>query len=205
MKSSATILGRFVAIILILQTSSLPVKSQGNLVFNGNFEAGSTGWTLERGARVTGTPSRPGLAVFLASTNASPANEPTASQTVNSLMAASTYLVSGDYLAQKDRGGASPTNASFGVAINGTYLFQIASSPVGSWQSFSFTYTPNSSSALLSLSSQINGTGIEYYIDNIVIQVVPEPSSLALCLIGGIIATNRFFRRRAQSPHCQPS
>ena len=193
-----------IASIMLLLTQT--VVAQGNLVFNGGFEAGSTGWTLVRGAHVTGAASRPGLAVFLASTNASPANEPTASQTINSLIAATRYLVSGEYLVQKDRGGASPTNASFGVALNGAYLYQIAASPVGNWQSFSFFYTANSSSALLSLSSQINGTGVEYYIDNILIQAVPEPSSLALCLTGGLIAASQFIRRRKiQTRHLRRS
>ena len=189
---------------LTLLSAALPVFflsmifaiGQGNLVSNGNFEAGSNGWTLVRGATVTGAFGIHGLVGFLASSNSSPAMEPNASQVINGLLSGSTYLVSGEYEAEKNRGGASPTNASFGVALNGNYLFQIAASPVGNWQSFSFFYTANSSSALLSLSSQINGTGVEYSIDNIAMQVVPEPSSLALCLTGGIIAAHRFIRRR---------
>ncbi|MGI8965891.1 MAG: PEP-CTERM sorting domain-containing protein, partial [Limisphaerales bacterium] len=86
---------------------------------------------------------------------------------------------------------------SFGVAINGSYLFEVAASPNGSWKSFNFFYTATTSSALLSLSSQINGTGVEYGIDNISVQAVPEPSSLILLCCGGIfLAANRLRRSK---------
>ncbi|MGI8966931.1 MAG: hypothetical protein ACR2H1_12710, partial [Limisphaerales bacterium] len=87
----------------ILLLSVLSSRGQGNLVFNGNFESGSLGWTLARGAHITGG-NRPGLEVFLGSTNASPANEPTASQTISGLIPNITYTVSGEYHAGKDRG-----------------------------------------------------------------------------------------------------
>ena len=182
------------ALALLLLPQS--VAAQGNLVVNGTFESGSTGWTLTNGAIVAwGWGGDPGVACFLISSNESPANEPTASQAINGLLAGTSYIISGNYEVGKDRGGASPTNASFGVAIDDTFLFEVAASPNGRWQSFSFSYTAASSSVLLSLSSQINGTGVEYAIDNISMEAVPEPSSLWLIGIGGI-ARATFLRNR---------
>ena len=183
-------------VLMVLALSCLPLVAiaQGNLVVNGTFESGSTGWTLINGAIVAGA-GDPGIAGFLVSSNSSPANEPTASQAIGGLFAGTSYLISGNYEAGKDRGGASPTNASFGVAIDGTFLFEAVSQGNGDWQSFSFYYTAASSSVLLSLSSQINGTGVEYAIDNISMQAVPEPNSLYLIGIGGIMSA-MFFKNR---------
>lgn len=169
---------------------------QGNLVVNGNFEAGAQGWTFASGARVSGSTGGHGLVGFLASSNSLPSLQPTASQLINGLLPGTTYHVFGDYKAEKDRGGASSTNASFGIAFNGNYLFEITSTPVGDWQSFSFFYTANSFSAMLSLSSQINGTGVEYTIDNIQMQVVPEPSAWALASWGVLLFAARHRRRK---------
>ncbi len=174
----------------------IAARAQSTLVFNGDFESRSLGWTMVRGAHVSIAGGLHGLACFLASTNASPSTEPMASQSISGFQPGFTYLVSGDYWSRKDRGGNSPTNASFGVAFDGVYRLQIAAIPNGNWQSFSFLYTPSSISALLSLSSQINGTGVEYYIDNIVIQTVPEPSSAILLGLGGCWLIRHCRRRR---------
>jgi len=56
-----------------------------------------------------------------------------------------------------------------------------------SWQSFSFQYTTTATSALLSLSSQINGSDFTYRIDNIEMRGIPEPSSMGLLGIGGVL------------------
>ena len=115
------------ALILIAAVANL--EGQGNLVLNGDFEAGSQGWTLLRGGFAEAIGSGHGLVVFLGSTNEGPAGEPTASQSLTGLLPGATYLVSGDYEPEKDRGGASPTNASFGVAFDGIYAFEIAATP----------------------------------------------------------------------------
>ena len=172
---------------------------QGNLIFNGDFEAGSQGWTLIRGAKLVGG-GNPGRCIFLGSTNASPATEPTASQSITSLTPMAIYLVSGDYEAAKDRGGASPTNASFGVAFNGNYVFETAATPNGPWQHFSFLYSPAASSELLSLSSQLNGTGVEYFIDNLSMQIIPEPSAMVLLVLGGVLFGIGLFRKGLVTP-----
>jgi len=159
--------------------------AQSNLVFNGGFDTNGAGWTFVNGAHF-GWLGNPGYAVGLDG-EPSPSNDPTASQTINSLISGVDYIVSGDYQVAKDRGGGSPTDFSFGVAIDGSFLFEAVAPTNLNWQNFSFLYTATSSSAILSLSSQINGTGVSYVIDNIEMEAVPEPNTLSSILILGII------------------
>ena len=81
------------------------------------------------------------------------------------------------------------------MALDGIFLFETADPGNFNWQSFSFEYTATSSSALLGLSSKINGSDFVYAIDNIVMQEVPEPGSLWLMGIG-VLASTRFFKER---------
>jgi hypothetical protein len=46
------------------------------------------------------------------------------------------------------------------------------------------------------LSAQINGTDDSYFIDNISMEAVPEPNSLCLVGVGGIMSTMFFKNRR---------
>lgn len=186
------------ASILLFLHHSAP--AQGNLVFNGGFNTNAAGWTLSNGASWPWGVN-PSYAVGLDNISPSPFTDPTASQTINGLIPGTTYIVSGDYLMGKDRGGGSPTDPSFGVAIDGTFLFQAVAPGNVNWPQFSFNYTASASSALLSLSSQINGTGVSYIIDNIAVQVIPEPHPAPMLLLGlmiiGVFSRCRF---KASSP-----
>jgi hypothetical protein len=94
--------------------------------------------------------------------------------------------VSGDYLNQT-YGQGSPSDLSFGAAIDGILLFEAAAQPIkGNWRNFNFFYTATSTSAVLNLSAQINGTLITYGIDNLSMQPIPEPSAEMLLGLGGI-------------------
>jgi hypothetical protein len=196
---------------LTLSSFSQSATAQGNLVFNGGFDAGASGWIIVNtpgGFGYSSVGGNPGSCVLLDNTTPSPSTDPTASQTINSLTPGANYIVSGDYQKQKDRGATTTpaTDNSFGVAIDGAFLFE-AASPTSNdltWHSFDFLYTATSSSALLSLSSQINGTGVSYIIDNISLQAVPEPGSLYLIGLGGIIS-GIFFRSRGKTFHLRPS
>jgi hypothetical protein len=198
MKSQITMKASIVLTALALLLLPRLATAQGNLIFNGGFDSSAAGWTLTNGASWP-LLGNPGNAVGLDNLSPSPSTDPTASQTINSLTPGILYSVSGDYQKQKDRGAITTpsTDNSFGVAIDGTFLFEAASSTNTdlTWYSFNFFYTATSSSALLSLSSQINGTGVSYAIDNISMQAVPEPSSLCLIGAGGIISA-MFFRNR---------
>ena len=117
---------------------------------------------------------------------------PAISQTINGLIFGSSYIVSGDY----EYISGSSTDPSFGVALDGVYLFETAVPADLNWHSFSFDYTATSASTLLSLSSQLNGTGVSYGIDNISVEAIPEPSELALATLAGFLLG---FRRRKKS------
>jgi hypothetical protein len=178
MKSYRVILKLNMVVLPILILSLFPqfVAAQGNLVVNGGFDTSAAGWTINPGSS------------FYNSKNGNPSGDVvlegltgTASQTINSLNPGIIYNVSGDY---QDIDGGSLANYSFGVALNGVYFFEAIAPTNSNWYSFNFEYTAVSSSAVLSL-SQINGMGITYSIDNISMQAVPEPSSIALIFLGG--------------------
>jgi hypothetical protein len=169
---------------------------QGNLVVNGTFDTDALGWSFMNGNSYFdikgGNP--PGSVVLDEFTPSG--SDPTISQTVGSLSTAETYVVTGEYRRFTDRGTGLPTELSFGVAIDGIFLFESADPQDLDWHTFSFLYTANAPSALLSLSAQRNGTGVAYSIDNIVIQV-PEPSSLGLLGLGAAAYSILARRRRS--------
>ena len=169
--------------------------AQGNLVVNGGFDTDTSGWTITNVSEGGGYLSffgNPSGSVYLY--NPSSPHSPGASQTITSLTPGAIYSVSGDY--QKGPGKDVADN-SFGVALDGIFLFETAVPADFNWHGFSFDYTATSTSAFLSLSAQINGTDYAYFIDNISMEAVPEPSSLWLIGIGGI-ASAMFLRYRGK-------
>ena len=118
-----------------------------------------------------------------------------ASQEINSLAPGQLYIVSGDY----QRGlGKNTTVNTFGVALDSIFLFETAVPTDSNWHGFSFDYTATSTSALLSLEAQINGVEYSYAIDNIAMYAVPEPNSLCLMGVGGMMSA-LFFRHRRKA------
>ena len=159
------------------------VKAQGNLVVNGGFNTDASGWmtTNEFGFGYVSDKGDPGGYFFLYSSSSS--LTPTISQTISNLIPGSSYIVSGNYMQVM----GSSENPSFGVALNGSYLFETAEPPNSNWYGFSLDYVATSVNALLNLSSQLNGTGVSYGIDNISMKLVPEPSDSWLLLLGGVV------------------
>ena len=88
------------------------------------------------------------------------------------------------------------TDSGFGVALDGDYLFETTALTNYNWYNFIFDYTATSTSALLSLSTLIGEKGNGYTIDNIAMYAVPEPSSLCLIGLGGILSAMLFRKRR---------
>jgi hypothetical protein len=176
------------------------VNAQGSLVFNGGFDTNASGWTLQNlslGGGYEATKGNPPGDVALDATP-SPPLEPTASQLIAGLIPGSTYLVSGDYRNIANRGGGSATDPSFGVAVDGVFFFQgFPQTNNSNWRTFSFFYDATSTSATLSLSAQINGTGVSYAVDNVGM-FVPEPGAVSLGLVAGIGAV-MFSRKRTAS------
>ncbi len=172
-------------------------SGQGNLVFNGGFDTSAAGWAITNvslGGGYESTKGNPPGDVVLDATPSS-STDPTISQTINGLTVGAIYVVSGDYRYITDRGGAQ-TGFSFGVAINSVFLFEATQQTTNPWENFSFLYPANSSSAVLSLAAQRNGTGFTFAIDNIAFQAIPEPSSLALLSCGGLMLATRLLRVR---------
>lgn len=160
--------------------------SQGNLVFNGDFKNNADGWIITNCLFGGFQPTKGNPAGSVALDNLSPSSstDPTMSQTINGLTPGIIYVISGDFSAITDRGGVS-SGFSFGVAIDGIFLFEAAAQLPGSLQQFNFVYTATSVNALLSLSAQRNGTGVTYEVDNIAMYAIPEPSILSLLFLGG--------------------
>jgi hypothetical protein len=199
MKSHAIIIKKTRLIFFTIWISSCFQElalAQGNLVVNGSFDTNASDWIITNVSGLGGYQSNfgnPAGSVALYNAALSSNNIPTASQEINSLTPGSLYIVSGDYLG----GGKDTTHISFEVTLNNIVFFETAAPPDSfDWNSFIFYYTATSTSALLSLSAQINGTDYSYNIDNISIHAVPEPSAWSLILLGGGVSF--YVRTRKQ-------
>jgi hypothetical protein len=168
--------------------------AQGSFVVNGGFDTDASSWTLTNGAYFTGAGGNPGGGIVL---NPPSSTAPTISQTINGLTPGTFYTVSGDYMGDLVGKNIITTN-SLGVALDGVFLFETVAPTNFNWYSFNFEYLATSTSALLSLSSQLNGTGASYLIDNISMYAVPEPDSLCLIGIGGVVGALFTIRHRSR-------
>jgi hypothetical protein len=168
--------------VFILGLVAQIIQAQGNLVFDGGFDVDASGWTITNGGPgYDSTKGDPGGWVILESQNPTPTSpSPTISQAINDLVPGQPYTVSGDFQKVYDPSGGTITGLSFGVAIDGIYLFEASDPQNFNWQSFSFSYTTTTSGAVLSLSSQLNGAEVSYGIDNIGIFALREPSAKIL-------------------------
>jgi hypothetical protein len=139
-----------------------PAAAQGNLVTNGGFDTGVSGWTTNASSGYyESLKGNPGGCFTLFSS---------ISQNIAGLIPGSHYVISGSYDIEGGSIGISP---SFGVAIDGTFLFEAAPHDY-SWHDFAFSYRAASSAAVLSVVAQINGAANVYRIDNIAMQPAPS-------------------------------
>jgi hypothetical protein len=189
----------FVVLMALLFISfSNWADAQGNFVFNGGFDTDASGWTINNGLSFYNAKNGNPPGDFVLDDISPSSTDPTVSQIINGLTPGTSYIVSGDYLLSIDRGGGSPTEPSFGVSIENTLLFGTIAPTDFNWHSFNFLYSATSTSAVLSLSSQMNGTGFSYSVDNISMQAVPEPSAYALLGLGLLaLARRRFYQRHS--------
>ncbi len=104
--------------------------------------------------------------------------DPMLSQTITGLTPGAIYEVTGDYSEGIIPKNTGSTNA-FGVAIDGTFLFEVPGFGVREWKQFSVTFTAIDTDAVLKLQTERNGTDVDYYVDNIDISVIPEPAAAA--------------------------
>ena len=168
--------------LLFISRSAMP---QGNLVFNGGFDTDPSGWTMTNCVYTSYLGNPPGSISLLAN------NTSTLGQQINSLTPGQLYVVSGDY--------SGKAFGIFDVALDNTALFETNTSPPNyEWYSFSFNYTATSTSVFLSV--QTSASGNYYSIDNLSMIAIPEPSSLWLVGLGGIVSALFFRNRRKYFP-----
>ena len=179
---------------LTLVQSCQYATAQSSLVVNGTFDTDASGWTINnvsQGGGYLSSAGNPAGSVFLYD-GKSPPFAPTASQEISGLIPGADYIVSGDYRSGSEN---TVTGNGIGVALDGVYFFESTLQPDLNWYSFNFEFTADSTSALLSLSSQIDGSSATCLIDNISMQAVPEPDDLYLMGMGGALLVWKFKRR----------
>jgi len=181
----------YIALIaLVILLLPRPAAAQGNLVFNGGFDIDTSGWSLTNVSSGWGYSPKGGDPDGFINLVGDPLVSPTASQTITGLTIGADYVISGEYYERS----VDSTENSFGVAIDGNYLFETAGQGDIHWHNFSLSYTATSSRVDLSFSSQLNETGISYGIDNIAMYAVPEPSTLSLFIICILFLCRRMKR-----------
>ena len=179
-----------IALALLLLPQS--ATAQGNMVVNGELNSGAVGWTLTGFGFVNVKNGNPSPDIVLGWPGT------TASQTIEGLSPGAIYLLSGDYACY----GTDFTNISFQVTLDGVSYFQTAVPINHNWNTFSFCYTATASSAILSLTQTYwEYLSVDNYsIDNISMYAVPEPSSLCLIGVCGIVGVMCFRNWRKSMP-----
>jgi hypothetical protein len=176
--------------------------SQGQFVQNGTFDLIEPG-TFWSAANIDGaggwrpTDGNP-TGHFILNDNGNPATDPTISQTINGLAGSATYQVTGDFRRVYSTGASA---GSFGVAIDGNFLFQ-GENPLLTYAPFSFTFVAPGPSVVLSLAGERLGSDVDYSVDNINIALVrdgavPEPGTLAF-LAGPALLAGYAVRRKGR-------
>jgi len=159
----------FLLAVLAFSHPVPPAVAQGSLVVNGGLDTGVSGWTTNASSGYyEARKGNPGGCFTLYSS---------ISQTVTGLVPGSQYVISGSYDIE---GGNIVSSPSFGVAIDGIFLFEVAPHDY-SWHDFAFSYRATSSAVVLSVAARLNGTSDVYRIDNLALQPTP---SVALRVVG---------------------
>ena len=163
------------------------VGSANNLVTNGTFDISvprngtGGGWTsdvIDGSGGWVSSGGNPG-ANFILNSNGG-ASDPIIVQTVNGLVPGSCYGVSGDFT-NIYPGFGSLAALSFGVAVDGVFLFEGQKGTADVWQHFSFSFTPTSGSVALLLAGERNGDDSSYRIDNISLDLLNPACDILAC------------------------
>lgn len=150
------------------------------LITNGHFTTDANGWSwynIDSAGGWRSSGGNPGGG-FIINDGGAGGSDPTLHQTISGLIIGATYTISGDY---KLAHGVPISNA-FGVQIDG-HLWQYAIAT--SWIHFSESFIAASTSSILYLTGERNGTDTDPIVDNISLVMtsnVPEPSSILLSI-----------------------
>lgn len=195
-------LALFAALLLLAPSASAQTINNGS--FDAQVPSNGTGggWTSANidfagGWRDSG--GDPG-ARFILNDAGQAGTDPTLTQLVTGLLTGATYQITGRYGSAIIGQNTGATQA-FGVAINGTFLFESPGITDFDYRTFSFNFVAPSDSVTLSLSAERNGTDNDFKVDTIGISLVdagaaaPEPGTLSL-VVGGFIGLAAIARRR---------
>jgi hypothetical protein len=148
----------------------------GDLVADGGFELGTSGWTLANidfagGWRVAG--GSPGGTVILNS-NGLVATDPSMERTITGLVAGERYRLRLDFASMYVLGTNFPSD-SFEIHLNGTKVFGAATSGNRDWRHANLTFIASANSVRLRIVAEANGTDNDYKIDNVSAVLFPLP------------------------------
>jgi hypothetical protein len=176
------------AVLLTLPSLNDAQAGPINLISNSTFDipvpegGAGGGWvSMTNCIGAGGTMSVGGDNVFVINECGQPGSDPSVQQILTGLTPGAAYEISGSYGEFYGPLG-NPAALSFGVAIDGNVILQLATPPGpsltqgGSLHGFSVTFVATSPTHVLSFLSERNGDDTEYAIDNIwVTLVVPVP------------------------------
>lgn len=176
-------------------------SANAELITNGGFETGDlTGWTASAVAGSFSTPTTPGTGIegtyFVRFPGTNDAGS-TLSQTVTTEIG-TTYDLS--FLFARANFSASALDMDVDVysgAVSGSgdlvdVTLDGAFATIGgqTFNSYEYTFTATSASTTL-VFEEASTSGVDSFIDDVSITVVPEPGSLALLGLGGLLIARR--------------
>jgi hypothetical protein len=136
---------------------------------NGQFNTASplTSWTSGNGTMGFTTGGNPGGFALLNSTGAV-GTDPFVQQTLFELVPGATYILRGDFRKPAAGNGAFPGQVAFAIDLDGVEIAtKPLPNPVTAWTPFSVVFTATSTSHVIRLRGEINGTDGDIAVDNI--------------------------------------